>query len=93
MFGDLGIEDVLQCCANVQLGRHDAHHVTTHRACYVSAMDPLAGSQWSAPDTVAGFATSAANAVLLSFAEQELQDVKAGRLVDADTILRELRSG
>ena len=34
-------------------------------------MDPLAGSQWSAPATVAGFARSAPNAVLLSFAEQE----------------------
>ena len=35
-------------------------------------MDPLAGSPWSAPGTVAGFATSAPNAVLMAFAEAEL---------------------
>src|SRR3954454_4920090 len=35
-------------------------------------MDPLAGSQWSAPGTVAGFAKSAPNAVLVSFAANEL---------------------
>jgi SAM-dependent methyltransferase len=34
-------------------------------------MDPLAGSQWSAPGTVAGFAQSAPNAVLMTFAEEE----------------------
>ena len=33
------------------------------------SVDPLAGSQWSAPGTVAGFAQSAPNAVLMSFAE------------------------
>ncbi len=36
-------------------------------------MDPLAGSSWSAPDTVAGFAQSAPNAVLMTFAEEELR--------------------
>jgi SAM-dependent methyltransferase len=33
--------------------------------------DPPAGSGWSAPETVAGFAQSAPNAVLLRFAERE----------------------
>ena len=71
LIADLGIEDVLQCCANVRLGRHDAHHASPRsRACYVSEMDPLAGSQWSTPGTVAGFARSAPNAVLMSFAER-----------------------
>jgi len=35
--------------------------------------DPLAGSNWSAPRTVAGFAQSAPNAVLMTFAERELR--------------------
>jgi SAM-dependent methyltransferase len=35
--------------------------------------DPLAGSPWSAPATVAGFAQSAPNEVLLRFARQELE--------------------
>src|SRR5689334_14577236 len=52
------------------------------RACYGSAMDPLAGSQWSAPGTVAGFATSAPNAVLLSFAASELERGLGRRLLD-----------
>ena len=34
--------------------------------------DPLAGSAWSAPGTVAGFAQSPPNAVLVAFAEREL---------------------
>ena len=34
-------------------------------------MDPSAGSGWSAPETVAGFAQSGPNAVLLQFAERE----------------------
>ena len=34
-------------------------------------MDPLAGSAWSAPATVAGFVQSAPNSVLLRFAESE----------------------
>ena len=51
--------------------------IMRHRApaCYVSEVDPLAGSQWSAPGTVAGFAKSAPNAVLLSFATEELKRV------------------
>jgi SAM-dependent methyltransferase len=35
--------------------------------------DPLAGSAWSRPATVAGFAASPPNATLLGFAEQELR--------------------
>ena len=42
-------------------------------AWYLSGVDPLAGSQWSASDTVAGFAKSAPNAVLMKFAEEELR--------------------
>jgi len=34
-------------------------------------MDPLAGSAWSAPGTVAGFVRSPPNNVLMAFAEQE----------------------
>ena len=34
--------------------------------------DPLAGSPWSAPGTVAGFATAAPNGVLMAFAAAEL---------------------
>lgn len=45
-------------------------------------MDPLAGSQWSAPDTVAGFARSAANAVLLAFAGDELKRATGGYALD-----------
>lgn len=51
-------------------------------ACYVSSMDPLAGSQWSAPGTVAGFATSAPNAVLMKFAEEELRRSGSARALD-----------
>ena len=40
--------------------------------------DPLAGSAWSAPGTVAGFARSAPNAVLMTFAERELA-ARSGR--------------
>ena len=50
--------------------------------CYVSQMDPLAGSPWSAPATVAGFAKSAPNAVLMSFAEQELKHSRHARILD-----------
>ncbi len=39
----------------------------------VRAMDPLAGSPWSTPATVAGFMQSAPNTVLLRFAENERQ--------------------
>jgi ubiquinone/menaquinone biosynthesis C-methylase UbiE len=35
-------------------------------------MDPLAGSAWSTPSTVAGFAASAANATLMAYAEARL---------------------
>lgn len=45
-------------------------------------MDPLAGSQWSAPGTVAGFARSDPNGVLMRFAEEELQRVGSGRALD-----------
>ena len=45
-------------------------------------MDPLAGSQWSAPGTVAGFAQSAPNAVLMTYAEEELKRSPGGRVLD-----------
>jgi len=45
-------------------------------------MDPLAGSQWSAPGTVAGFARSAPNTVLMSFVEMELNGSKDPRVLD-----------
>jgi SAM-dependent methyltransferase len=45
-------------------------------------MDPLAGSQWSASGTVAGFATSAPNAVLMKFAEEELRHSGSARALD-----------
>lgn len=54
----------------------------TDPACYVSEMDPLAGSPWSAPGTVAGFARSAPNAVLMSFAEGELKRSSSARALD-----------
>lgn len=45
-------------------------------------MDPLAGSSWSAPGTVAGFAQSAPNAVLMRFAADELLRSPEARLLD-----------
>ena len=45
-------------------------------------MDPLEGSQWSAPGTVAGFAQSAPNAVLMTFAEEELRRSAGARALD-----------
>ena len=45
-------------------------------------MDPLAGSQWSAPGTVAGFAQSAPNAVLMTFAEEERRRAGRGWVLD-----------
>ena len=45
-------------------------------------MDPLAGSQWSTPDTVAGFVRSPPNSVLLSVAGKEFARLGAGRLLD-----------
>jgi SAM-dependent methyltransferase len=44
--------------------------------------DPLAGSSWSAPGTVAGFARSSPNEVLLRFAGAERRRVGEGRLLD-----------
>jgi len=45
-------------------------------------MDPLAGSQWSTPDTIAGFLRSPPNNVLLSVAGNEFKRLGAGRLLD-----------
>lgn len=45
-------------------------------------MDPLAGTNWSAPGTVSGFARSAPNAVLLRFAEMEAIRRPAARALD-----------
>jgi SAM-dependent methyltransferase len=45
-------------------------------------MDPLAGSTWSTPGTVAGFAQSAPNAVLMRFAAEELPRSRNARLLD-----------
>ena len=45
-------------------------------------MDPLAGSSWSAPATVAGFRRSTPNPTLLDFAAAELQRVTRGQLLD-----------
>ena len=45
-------------------------------------MDPLAGSPWSTPDTVAGFVRSPPNDVLLSAAAKELGLVEHRRLLD-----------
>jgi len=38
-------------------------------------MDPLAGTPWSAPTTVAGFSTAAPNEVLMAFARAELNRI------------------
>jgi len=45
-------------------------------------MDPLAGSPWSAPSTVAGFARGAPNGVLVEFATKERQRPGAVRALD-----------
>jgi SAM-dependent methyltransferase len=45
-------------------------------------MDPLAGSQWSAPGTVAGFAHATPNPVLITFAEEERQRSGSRRALD-----------
>lgn len=47
-----------------------------------SPTDPAAGSPWSAPGTVAGFAKSSPNPILVSFAEQELRRGGDGRALD-----------
>ena len=48
----------------------------------MTSMDPLAGSQWSASGTVAGFAKSAPNTVLMKFAEEELRRSGSARALD-----------
>lgn len=40
-------------------------------AWYGEGMDPLAGSSWSSPDTVAGFVRSPPNATLMAFAAEQ----------------------
>jgi SAM-dependent methyltransferase len=45
-------------------------------------MDPLAGTPWSAPDTVASFARSRPNDALVRFAAGELERPGAGRVLD-----------
>ena len=52
------------------------------RTCYVSEVDPLAGSSWSNPGTVAGFAKSGPNAALMSFAAEELHRGGSARVLD-----------
>ncbi len=44
--------------------------------------DPLAGSSWSAPSTVQGFAESPPNATLMAFAAEERRRVPQGRVID-----------
>lgn len=44
--------------------------------------DPLAGSAWSRPETVAGFVASPPNATLLQFAQRELARVGRARALD-----------
>jgi len=44
--------------------------------------DPLAGSPWSVPATVSGFAQSAPNATLLRFAQDELAAGHIRRVID-----------
>jgi SAM-dependent methyltransferase len=46
------------------------------------SLDPLAGSAWSAPGTVAGFARAAPNDTLLAFARAELQGRGTARVLD-----------
>jgi SAM-dependent methyltransferase len=45
-------------------------------------VDPLSGSPWNAPETVAGFAQSSPNAVLMRFAQDELSRCGGGRALD-----------
>jgi SAM-dependent methyltransferase len=49
---------------------------------YHRPVDPLAGSPWSAPSTVAGFARGRPNDVLVGFAARERQRPGARRLLD-----------
>src|SRR4051812_28795603 len=53
-----------------------------HQSRYHRRVDPLAGSPWSAPSTVAGFARSAANEVLVAFAAEERRRPGAVRALD-----------
>lgn len=48
----------------------------------MTSTDPLAGSPWSAPATVAGFATSAPNSTLMRYAEARLGRQPSARLLD-----------
>lgn len=45
-------------------------------------MDPLAGSAWNRPETVAGFAQSSPNPVLMQFAQDELCQTGASHAID-----------
>lgn len=45
-------------------------------------VDPLAGSPWSTPDTVAGFAKSAPNHVLMQYAERQKKRTASARALD-----------
>jgi ubiquinone/menaquinone biosynthesis C-methylase UbiE len=45
-------------------------------------MDPLAGSSWSSPSTIAGFVKSPPNAVLLRFAQEEQSRVQRPIVLD-----------
>jgi SAM-dependent methyltransferase len=47
-----------------------------------ASMDPLAGSAWSTPGTVAGFARSSPNAVLMRLAAEALARRGRGRALD-----------
>ena len=51
-------------------------------------MDPLAGSAWSTPGTVAGFAKSPPNAVLMTFAEAARPEVGDTEVEDVVTWAR-----
>ena len=51
-------------------------------ACYVSTVDAHAPSPWNAPETVAGFAQSFPNAVLMRFAEDEIRRAGRARVLD-----------
>lgn len=45
-------------------------------------MDPLAGTPWSTPETVSGFATSPPNSTLMAYAEAIRQAMPSPRAVD-----------
>jgi SAM-dependent methyltransferase len=54
----------------------------TGAATFPSRRDPLAGSAWSTPAIVAGFARSSPNEALLRFARRERRRLAYGRLLD-----------